>query len=167
MNCFCCLDESSDRKLEEKSAYITMWGRDGGKKKEKEKCLHARLIVHLTVAAWRRARPVEQKVGRHHSFNDRLTLWQTQASSAHRPSLKRWEGGVKGYGWKKQQWWETVTAQWAWHVDWTHSVQPAHSSQATKWDPFLIHERQTSDSVPVKVLGIDVCTASHHHAAHK
>lgn len=42
--------------------------------KKKKKGLHARLIVHLTVKVRRRARPVEQKVGRHHGFNDRLTL---------------------------------------------------------------------------------------------
>lgn len=38
----------------------------------------------------------------------------------------------------------------AWHVEWTHSVQPARSSQPVKWDPLPIHESQTaSDSVPV------------------
>lgn len=40
------------------------------------KMLHAHLVIHLTVAALRRAWPVEHKVGRHHGFNDRLTLWQ-------------------------------------------------------------------------------------------
>lgn len=160
-------NKSPDRMFEGKSAYITIWRWDAGKKG-----LHARLIMHLTVVAWRWARPVEQKVGRHHRFQrqaDSLTIaadrrtFHSIASRlpafAHRPSLKRiWGagGGVKGYGWKKQQWWETVTAQWAWHVEWTHSVQPAHSSQATKLDPLPIHERQTSDSTPVKLPGMYV-----------
>lgn len=129
----------SDRKLEGKSAYITMWARDKGKS-----CRHARPIVHLTVAAWRRAHGLLNK--RSAGIIASTTGWLSDGRKAHRPSLKRWGGwwaGVKGYGWKKQQWWETVTAQWAWHVDWTHSVRPARSSQAPKWDPLPIHERQT------------------------
>lgn len=41
--------------------------------------LHAPLILHLTVAAWRRAWPAEQKVGRHHGSG----LSQAAASSDH------------------------------------------------------------------------------------
>lgn len=127
------------------------------------------LFMHLTVVVRKWARPGEQKVGKHHRFQRQAdSLTDTQFAPLpvgrrllqHRPSSPRPEGtrgGVKGYGWKKLQWWETVTAQCslcskagAWHVEWTHSVRPEHSSQAAKLDPFPIHESQTSDSMPVK-----------------
>lgn len=74
LSCSCPLDENSMsvEGMEGKSAYITMSGRgvcEGN-------TLHAPLILHLTVAAWRRARPAEHKVGRHHGSNDSLTFWE-------------------------------------------------------------------------------------------
>jgi len=120
-----------------KSAYITIVGWDDGKRG-----LHARLIMCLTVAAQLQARPAEQKVGRRQKSQrqaDSLTDFAAAAGSP-RPERRR-GGGSKVTAGRSSSDERLSRPSGCWHVEWTHSVQPAHSSQDARLDPSPVQER--------------------------